>query len=113
MMAPPNTFAPAAVSPSSKLVRMGDMKRENSRLRLVSRRDAGRRVFSRDRETGQTPVPIRRAHHERNAALLRFWRRANSERREFHAALATTHRMAGLRSVFDHPRLLADDSSIC
>src|SRR5260370_10577822 len=30
-----------------------------------------------------------------------------------HAALATTRRMAGLRRVFDHPRLLADDSSLC
>ena len=30
-----------------------------------------------------------------------------------HAALATSHRMAGLRRVFDHPRLLADDSSLC
>src|SRR3981189_3334307 len=31
MMAPPNTFAPAAVSPSSRLVRMGDMRKKNSR----------------------------------------------------------------------------------
>src|SRR5271166_1652138 len=31
MMAPPNTFAPAAVSPSSKLVRMGDMREKDSR----------------------------------------------------------------------------------
>src|ERR1019366_8847354 len=49
------------------------------------------------------------ARHERNAALLRFWRRAITP----HAALATNHRMDGLRRVFDHPRLLADDSSVC
>src|ERR1700730_3974207 len=55
MMAPPNTFAPAAVSPSSKLVRMGDMRRKNVRLRLVSCRDAARRVSSRARETRQPP----------------------------------------------------------
>ena len=30
-----------------------------------------------------------------------------------HAELATDHRMAGLRRVFDHSRLLADDSSVC
>src|SRR5208282_6539361 len=35
MMAPPNTFAPAAVSPSSKLVRMGDMRKEDIRLRAT------------------------------------------------------------------------------
>src|ERR1700691_2355544 len=28
MMAPPNTFAPAAVSPSSRLVKMGDMRKK-------------------------------------------------------------------------------------
>src|ERR1700687_299015 len=101
MMAPPNTFAPAAVSPSSKLVRMGDMRRKNIRLRLVSCGDAA------------TPVSTRRASHERNARLLRFWRRANSGRREFHAPMVTTHRMARLRHLFDHPRLLADDPSVC
>src|ERR1700694_654001 len=113
MMAPPNTFAPAAVSPSSKLVRMGDMRKKNSRLRLVYRRDADCRVSSRGRETGQAPRLHEEASHERNAALLRFSRRANSERRKFYAALATTHRMAGLRHLFGHPRLLADDSSLC
>src|SRR5258708_14774300 len=32
MMAPPNTLAAAAVSPSSTLVRMGDMRKKNIRL---------------------------------------------------------------------------------
>jgi hypothetical protein len=30
-----------------------------------------------------------------------------------HAALVATHRMAGLRAIFDHSRILADDSSFC
>src|SRR3984893_18489826 len=54
MMAPPNTFAPAAVSPSSKLVRMGDMRRKNIRLRLVSC-SAARPGSSRGRETRHPP----------------------------------------------------------
>src|SRR6202030_3625312 len=113
MMAPPNTFAPAAVSHSSKLVRMGVMRRKNIRLRLVSCRDAARRVSSRGRETRPPPSRHQGRGHERNAALLRFWRRANSERREFHASMVTTHRMAHLHHLFDHPRLLADDPSVC
>src|ERR1700674_71515 len=113
MMAPPKTFAPAAVSPSSKLVRMGDMKKENSRLRLVYRRDAGCRVSSPGPETGEPQSLLEERTTSVTPQLLGFWRRTNSERREFHAALDTTHRMAGLRTVFDHPRLLAYDSSVC
>src|SRR5260370_5367215 len=43
--------------------------------------------------------------------MWRILRRRTIESR--HAELATTGRMAGLRRVFDHPRLLADDSSLC
>jgi len=42
--------------------------------------------------------------------------RRRSDRRlleSAHAALATTHGMAGLRRVFDHPCLLVHDSSVC
>src|ERR1022692_2922041 len=102
MMAPPKTFAPAAVNPSSKLVRMGDMRKKNIRLRAVHGLPVETRLAASGlaAETGQSP-----SLHQ--ILLLRFGRRGNHVKS--HAALATTHRMAGLRRVLDHPRLLADD----
>src|SRR5208283_1060223 len=52
MMAPPNTFAPAAVSPSSTLVRMGDMREKNSRLLDRRRRLTSPRFCHPDRREG-------------------------------------------------------------
>src|SRR5271157_82095 len=92
MIAPPNTFAPAAVSPSSRLVMMGDMRKEDIRKQLP--------VVGGKLSVVSKTINLRSALV---AALLE----------SAHAALATTHRMAGLRRVFDHSRLLADDSSVC
>ncbi len=82
MIAPPKTFAAAAVSPSSTLVRMGDMREKDSRKRL--------RVVS----CHQPCVP--------DICLLEFAR----------ALLARTHRLAGLRCLFDDPCVLVHDSSL-
>ena len=42
-----------------------------------------------------------------HAELLRFLSRSERPNDTSHASLATNHRMASLRAVFDHPRLLA------
>src|ERR1039458_1364269 len=57
MMAPPNTFAPAAVSPSSTLVRMGDMREKNSRSRGWTR---GEDLAS----CGESEPPIFNSHSD-------------------------------------------------
>ena len=71
-MAPPKTFAPAAVNPSSTLVRMGDMRKKDIRLRAVHRLPVETRLAASGlaAETGQSP-----SLHQ--ILLLRFGRRAN------------------------------------
>src|SRR5713101_6585754 len=100
MMAPPNTCAPAAVSPSSKLVRMGDMRKKNIRLQARSCFPVETRLAAFSLAAGRRGKP-------------RLYTKGEHRRREFHAALAANHRLASLRRVFDHPRLLDDDSSLC
>src|SRR6266849_3581777 len=115
MMAPPNTFAPAAVSPSSKLVRMGDMRKKNIRLQAPSCFPVETRLAASSLAAGRRGKPRLYTKGEPLAEdrAAKILAKGEHRRREFHAALAANHRLASLRRVFDHPRLLDDDSSLC
>src|ERR1017187_6481373 len=97
MMAPPKTFAAAAVSPSSTLVRMGDIRKKD--IRKEAKGHEPRATSPEPKACLEPKVRFRWLHVE----LLTF-----------HGAdLVATHRMAGLCCVFDDSCFLADDSSLC
>src|SRR5258708_11552745 len=83
MMAQPKTLAPAAVSPSSTLVRMGDMRKKNIRLQARNCLPVETRLAASPLADGGKPRRyVKSVRDDCSIALLRFWRRAISERRE-------------------------------
>src|SRR5208337_775744 len=114
-MAPPNTLAPAAVSPSSTLVKMGDMREKNSRKQWPV-------VSVCHQQSCFVTLTTPRVLHPNVAFFCDVRVGFHGSNRpphcydfvtEAHVSLLATRRMAGLRRVFDHPCLLVHDSSVC
>src|ERR1019366_9078226 len=121
MMAPPKTFAAAAVSPSSTLVRMGDMRKKDIRKEAASHEPRATRVVdlivsaeSRRTPTSSTPHNVRFACSHPGYSQPQTRERLHIQLLTFHRAdVATTRWLAGVRRVFDDPGVLVHDPSVC